>query len=185
MDRVMSTDCTRRRQAADERLATFEAFFQNAPVAMILLDGRRRIREMNRAAEETFVSVSADSVGSRFGNAVSCVHALDSAAGCNYGSACDRCPVRVAVAETFRTGQGRRQVEARLALGNERAPEDRYVLVSTSLLESAGRRQVLIGIEDITKQKRAEAALRDSNATLAEAQRIAHVGNWTWGRRVQ
>ncbi len=33
---------------------------------------------------------------------------------------------------------------------------------------------------DITEQKRAAEALRESEARLAEAQRIAHVGNWEW-----
>lgn len=35
-------------------------------------------------------------------------------------------------------------------------------------------------IHDITEQKRAEAALRDSEASLANAQRIANLGNWDW-----
>ena len=33
---------------------------------------------------------------------------------------------------------------------------------------------------DITEQKRAEKALRKSQASLAEAQRLAHLGNWEW-----
>lgn len=33
---------------------------------------------------------------------------------------------------------------------------------------------------DITKRKRAEDALRKSEASLAEAQRIAHLGSWNW-----
>ena len=48
MDSTCIADCTVVEQAAKERLATFVAFFQNAPVAMLLLDGDRQIREMNR-----------------------------------------------------------------------------------------------------------------------------------------
>ena len=36
------------------------------------------------------------------------------------------------------------------------------------------------GGQDITDRKRAEEALLESEARLAEAQRIAHVGNWEW-----
>lgn len=35
-------------------------------------------------------------------------------------------------------------------------------------------------IVDISEQKRAENSLRESEAILVEAQRIAHIGNWTW-----
>ncbi|MEW6613140.1 MAG: PAS domain S-box protein [Pseudomonadota bacterium] len=35
-------------------------------------------------------------------------------------------------------------------------------------------------VEDITERKRAEAALRVSEANLARAQAIAHIGSWTW-----
>lgn len=34
--------------------------------------------------------------------------------------------------------------------------------------------------QDITERKRAEKALKHSESTLAEAQRIAHIGNWIW-----
>jgi PAS domain S-box-containing protein len=33
---------------------------------------------------------------------------------------------------------------------------------------------------DVTDQRRAEAALRESEAALREAQRLAHIGSWTW-----
>ena len=35
-------------------------------------------------------------------------------------------------------------------------------------------------VQDITDRKRADEALLESEARLAEAQRIAHVGNWEW-----
>ncbi|NUN23741.1 MAG: PAS domain S-box protein [Candidatus Jettenia caeni] len=35
---------------------------------------------------------------------------------------------------------------------------------------------------DVTEQRRAESALRKSEASLSNAQRIAHVGNWEWNK---
>ena len=39
---------------------------------------------------------------------------------------------------------------------------------------------ILIGVHDLTQRRAAEAALRKSQSSLAEAQRIAHIGNWEY-----
>lgn len=41
-------------------------------------------------------------------------------------------------------------------------------------------RRVLVTLMDVTERKRAEEALRRSEANLAKAQEIAHVGSWEW-----
>jgi len=44
----------------------------------------------------------------------------------------------------------------------------------------AGTEQAVLSLVDISVQKRVEEALRESQATLAVAQRIARLGNWEW-----
>jgi PAS domain S-box-containing protein len=45
----------------------------------------------------------------------------------------------------------------------------------------AGKLVAMFGtIQDITDLRRAEQSLRDSEAALAEAQRLAHIGTWRW-----
>jgi len=51
------------------------------------------------------------------------------------------------------------------------------VEVSAASLED-GRLQTIV--RDLTERKKAEEAIRRSEASLAEAQRIAHTGNWDW-----
>jgi len=55
-------------------------------------------------------------------------------------------------------------------------------LLTVSLIKgSDGRPVCAVGmVQDITERKRAEAELRESEAGLAAAQRIAHIGSWYW-----
>ena len=59
------------------------------------------------------------------------------------------------------------------------------VVDSTYLVRDAEGRPVrmLGSIMDVTERRRAEEALRKSQAGLAEAQRMAHLGNWEWDVR--
>ncbi|HUR56068.1 MAG TPA: PAS domain S-box protein, partial [Opitutaceae bacterium] len=51
----------------------------------------------------------------------------------------------------------------------------------TGIYAANGELQAIEGfVQDITARKEAEAALRESERSLTEAQRIAHVGSWSW-----
>lgn len=169
MDLPCVSDCSHLEQAVNERLATFSAFFQNAPVAMVLLDEDRQICEMNRAAEEIFSVSAAKLKGLRFGNAVRCVNSLEAPGSCGLGLNCGKCSTRRSVADTFETGQMLRQVEVKLVLRNQPDSRDKHLLLSAALSELSDGRQVLVCIEDITQRKRAELHLQEA---LSEIQRL-------------
>ena len=53
-------------------------------------------------------------------------------------------------------------------------------LFSGEIIESLGQQYFLTVMVDQTERRRAQEALRASEAAFSEAQRIAHVGSWTW-----
>jgi diguanylate cyclase (GGDEF)-like protein/PAS domain S-box-containing protein len=52
--------------------------------------------------------------------------------------------------------------------------------IGVNLLEDPAVRGVMVNSRDITERKRAEEARQRSEAGLAEAQRMAHLGSWEW-----
>jgi PAS domain S-box-containing protein len=62
-----------------------------------------------------------------------------------------------------------------------RKGEQRIIEFDNSLRREGMEKPIIRCIgRDITEHKRAMEALRESEASLAEAQRIAHLGNWDW-----
>jgi two-component system NtrC family sensor kinase len=55
-----------------------------------------------------------------------------------------------------------------------------HVEVNSRVIEYAGQPAILSIVRDITAHKQIEETLRRSEAGLAEAQRIAYFGSWTW-----
>src|SRR5262249_6984623 len=64
----------------------------------------------------------------------------------------------------------------------ERAGRERWVAMEGTVVHRAnGRPEQLLGItRDITERKHAEDALHQREVELGEAQRLAHIGSWSW-----
>jgi len=84
----------------------------------------------------------------------------------------------VFAAELIAIAEGRTRFEAETVLQTMEGKRLSVLLTIAFPPDSATLDSVLVTIMDITERKRAEDALRRSEAYLAEAQRMSHTGSW-------
>ena len=166
---------TRAEEAFEASQAAFAAVFHSAPVMMWLLDRDRRVLESNRAAQEVAARSGPEMRRLAFGDAVRCVNALASPAGCGFGPSCEACPLRRVVFDTFETGRSHHQVEAKLTLRHADELRDSHYLVSTSLPDAPNHSRLLVCVQDVTDSRRAADALRQTHELLERVFAATHV----------
>lgn len=142
--------------------AELAAIFENAPVAIVLVDAQTRVCQANRKALAIAGRSQEDIIGLPGGQALGCRNALDDPQGCGFGPNCQTCTVRSIVEDTLKTGQAHHEVEAALPLGNPIEQGEMHLLVSTAPLGAPKNEMAVVCLQDITQRKRAQEALKES-----------------------
>jgi len=160
---AMMTDITERKRAEEEvrnTAAQWQATFDAVQDLVLLLDKDFRILRANRAAAE-FLGLPFDRIIG--GHCYDLIHGTSTP------------PAECALAK-LRQSHRHEEVEI---LARKGGP---WLAVSVDpLFDPSGElTQVVHVARDITDRKRAEEALRQSEAYLAEAQRLSHTGSWAF-----
>jgi PAS domain S-box-containing protein len=155
-----------------------KTIYDHAPVLMCVVDAHRQLLYANAAFAEFTGVPEAELKGGRACGVFGCVNALDDPRGCGYGTDCQNCALRVAMEDTLNTGIGHRNIEYTTTLVRDGERRNVSLLGSTARLQAGDQNHLLLCLHDITERKRMEAALRESEASLAKSQEIAHIGSW-------
>ncbi len=143
----------------------FAALFQASPVALSVGNGKTGMAlDVNQAWETLFRRKRLDCIG-RSGLELGLWQNLE-----------DR-------TWAMRTLQDERKFDGMETWVRRADGVDLLCRMSARLIDLDRQPLLIFTLEDITERKRAEDALRRSEAQLSEAQRIAHLGNWEYDLR--
>jgi len=156
------TERKRSEEALRDREEELVAIYENAPLIMLLVDKEWRIKKTNAFTTQLTGRSVGDMIDLRCGEALCCIHALDTQEGCGFGPACKDCTLRLAAIDTIETGQSHPGVEMSMRLSDGGKERDVFFLVSTRELVTKGNPMALVSIQDITIRKKMENALRES-----------------------
>lgn len=143
--------------------------FENAAVALVLVNKEGRIKRINRAGEDLLGQGVFDVYGKLAGEAFKCVHAIiNDYVVCGKTEDCPNCPLRNSFEDTYNTGNNNYKVPGNLEVKIKDNVYTLYLLISTSLLEISSSKYVLVTIEDITKERVLQNELKEREKELKE-----------------
>lgn len=125
------------------------AVFDHAPTPMMLLDGKRRLRRVNRAGLR-FGDDIQQAVGRLAGDAMRCVFALSQEGGCGVHPSCGQCGLKRLVESCYTEGSRHERIPIDLHLSVEsgEAPSSQRIFVTTVPFEGDDERMVLVYLEE-------------------------------------
>ena len=158
------------RKMGEEEIAkereNFLKVFSVAPVGLLLLNDQTEIFQANKVAADLILRDPADLIGKRAGGALMCINSQEDPRGCGFSEACGQCVLRKGVERVLANGGSEHGVEMEMTLLVNNKPEKRWLRISAERLILDGAKHVVVALDDITENKQAAGALRESELRI-------------------
>ena len=158
-------DITKRKvaeQALAQSRAELKAIYDHSPVMMCVVDSKRRVQFANPAFTSLTSSSEESLKGGHACGVFGCINALCDIRGCGFGKNCRSCNLLFAIEDTLKNGTEHYNVEYNATILKNGSAREMSFLGSTSLIQSADQRNLLLCLQDITTRKQAEEVIRKS-----------------------
>src|ERR1035438_6443934 len=140
----------------------FIKMFSAAPVGLLLLDENSIISKSNKAVSNMVLRDPADIIGKRAGGGLGCIHSMETPDGCGFSDSCPDCVLRKSIEDVLKDGSSINGAIVKPTLLINGEMQEHWLIVNAEPVELNGSRNVIVAIEDISDQKRAEQALEES-----------------------
>ena len=154
------------REAVSRSEAELSSVYDRVPSVLCLFDEQLQIVRANRSATEFAGYPSGHSKPAHLGEFFHCQSEEGHAANCGKKTDCSGCDLRHVLLETLTTGKSQRQVRMTQTILRHGLPENLVLLVSTERIQLGHTLRVLMCLEDITKNVRADEQIRSQAALL-------------------
>jgi PAS domain S-box-containing protein len=154
------------REAVSRSEAELSTVYDRVPSVLCLFDEQLQIVRANLAATEFANRTSASASPLRIGEFFHCKSIAENEGFCGKQATCLGCNLRQVLIETLSTGKSLRQVKMTKTILRHDQATDVVLLVSTERIQLGTTVRVLMCLEDITKNVRADEQIRSQAALL-------------------
>jgi PAS domain S-box-containing protein len=147
--------------------AELSTVYDRVPSVLCLFDEQLQVIRANLSATEFAGSMDALTQPAHLGDFFHCQSVAANGGTCGKKTECRRgCDLRSVLLETLTTGKSQRQVKMTQTIVRQGQPEQVVLLVSTERIQLGHTVRVLMCLEDITKNVRADEQIRSQAALL-------------------
>jgi PAS domain S-box-containing protein len=154
------------REAVSRSEAELSTVYDRVPNVLCLFDEQLQIVRANLAAAEFGGHPGGNTRPIHMGEFFHCQSVAINGGTCSKEAECLGCDLRRVLLETLSTGKSQRQVKMSKTIVRNGLPEEVVLLVSTERIQLGSTVRVLMCLEDITKNVRADEQIRSQAALL-------------------